>query len=277
MVTMNHLSVEDPGDDSPLLAEAVEAAAPGSALLHRQQITKPDSWDFFLSRYLRKGQALNGNICPSGSVMPLSMLRSRNLALSAVLLLGCYSAVLIPAHLPLKSVVSLSDNNHHKNQVRTHMEPGLGDPFFLSHMFLSLGPVKPISLPAVGSLSAPLVPEPPLASFLLWRSPEHPCVCAAGRAHVLGSATTSGLPGQRGAPGPGSGLSASAWPAPVVEPRWKLPEVHGGGKRRGPSREPPGKSHRPVWRHYQVGRAEGKQSHQKVISCMDLHLWPQDE
>lgn len=123
MVTMNHLSVEDPGDDSPLLAEAVEAAAP-SALLHR----KPDSWDFFLSRYLRKGQALNGNICPSGSVMPLSMLRSRNLALSAVLLLGCYSAVLIPAYLPLKSVVSLSDNNHHKNQVRTHMEPGPSGP-----------------------------------------------------------------------------------------------------------------------------------------------------
>lgn len=49
MVRMNHVSVEDPAIDSPLLAEAVEAAAP-SALPHRQPITKADSWDFFLSR-----------------------------------------------------------------------------------------------------------------------------------------------------------------------------------------------------------------------------------
>lgn len=46
MVTM---SVEDPGDDSLLLPEAVEAAAP-TLLSHRQPITKPGSWDFFLSR-----------------------------------------------------------------------------------------------------------------------------------------------------------------------------------------------------------------------------------
>lgn len=245
MVTMNPLSVEDPGDDSPLLAEAVEAAAP-PALLRRQRITTPGSWDFFLSRCLRRGPAPSGNIGPSCSVTPLSMPRSRNLALSAVLLLGCYSAVLVPAYFPLKSVVSLGDNSHHKNQVRTHVEPGLQGPFFLSHMLPSLGPVEPISLPAVGPLSAPLVPEPPLASVLLWRSPEHPCVCAAGRARVLGPAAAPGLPGQRGAPGPGPGLPASARLAPVAERRRKLPEVRGGGKRRGPSREPPGESHRPV-------------------------------
>lgn len=179
--------------------------------------------------------------------MLLWLLRSGNLALGAALLLGCYSAVLIPAYFPLKShLVSISENNHHKNQVQTHMEPGLQDPFCLSHVFLSSGPVEPISLPAVGPLSAPLVPEAPLASVLLRRSPQHPCVCAAGRAHVLGSATPSGLPGLRGASGPGSGLSAAARPAPVVEPRWKLPEVCGGGKRRGPPREPAGNSHRPV-------------------------------
>lgn len=118
---MNHLSVEDPGDDSPLLPEAVEAATP-SALFHRQPITKPDSWGFFLSRYLRRCHALNVNVCRTHSVMLLWLLRTQNLVLGAVLLFGCYSAVLIPAYFPLKSVVSPSDNNQHKNQVQTHIE-----------------------------------------------------------------------------------------------------------------------------------------------------------
>lgn len=122
MVTMNHLSVEDPGDDSPLLPEAVEAATP-SVLFHRQPIIKPDPRDFFLRRYLRRCHALNVNVCRSRSVMLLSLLRSQNLALGAVLLVGCYSAVLIPAYFPLKSVVSPSDNNQHKNQVQMHIEP----------------------------------------------------------------------------------------------------------------------------------------------------------
>lgn len=47
MVTM---SVEDPGDDSPLLPEAVEVTTP-ALLAHRQPSAKPGSWDFFfLSR-----------------------------------------------------------------------------------------------------------------------------------------------------------------------------------------------------------------------------------
>uniref|UniRef100_H3C909 ST3 beta-galactoside alpha-2,3-sialyltransferase 7 n=1 Tax=Tetraodon nigroviridis TaxID=99883 RepID=H3C909_TETNG len=96
MVTLNHLSEEDPSDDSPLLPEAVEAATP-LRLFHRQPITKPDSWDFFLALLL--------------------LYRSQNLALGAVLLFGCYSAVLIPAYFPLKTVVSPSDTNQHTNQV----------------------------------------------------------------------------------------------------------------------------------------------------------------
>lgn len=51
MVTMNHLSVEDPDNESPLLPEAVEAEAP-TLVSHRQAITKSDSRDFFLSRYV---------------------------------------------------------------------------------------------------------------------------------------------------------------------------------------------------------------------------------
>lgn len=53
MVTM---SVEDPGADSPLLPEAVEAVGAVGALTPArlapgQPITKPGSWDFFfLSR-----------------------------------------------------------------------------------------------------------------------------------------------------------------------------------------------------------------------------------
>lgn len=120
MVTMNRLSVEDPGDDSPLLPEAVKAATP-SALFHRFPITKPDSWDFFLRRYLHRCRALNVNVCWSRSVMSLSLLRSQNLTLGAVLLFGCYSAVLIPAYFPLKSVVSPSDNQH-QNQVQMHIK-----------------------------------------------------------------------------------------------------------------------------------------------------------
>lgn len=118
MVTMNHLSMED----SPLLPKAVEAATP-SLLFHREPIAKPDSWDFFLRRYPRRCRALKVNVCQSGSAMLLSLLRSQNLALGAVLLFGCYSAVLIPAYFPLKSMVSPSDSNQHKNQAKTHIEP----------------------------------------------------------------------------------------------------------------------------------------------------------
>ncbi|XP_070772228.1 ST3 beta-galactoside alpha-2,3-sialyltransferase 7 [Enoplosus armatus] len=88
MVTLNHLSVEDPDDGSPLLPEAAEAATP-TPVFHRQRVvTKTDSKDFFPSR-------------------------RENFAFSLVLLIGCYSAVLIPAYFPLDKVATLSDDNQH--------------------------------------------------------------------------------------------------------------------------------------------------------------------
>ncbi|XP_034754230.1 ST3 beta-galactoside alpha-2,3-sialyltransferase 7 [Etheostoma cragini] len=86
MVTLNHLSVEDPDDGSPLLPEAAEVATP-TPVFHRQRvITNTESREFFLTR-------------------------SENLAFSLVLLIGCYSAILIPAYLPLDKVANLSDDN----------------------------------------------------------------------------------------------------------------------------------------------------------------------
>lgn len=59
MVTLNHLSVEDPDDGSPLLPEAAEASIP-TPVFHRQRvITKTDSRDFFLSRYTSAGTVFN--------------------------------------------------------------------------------------------------------------------------------------------------------------------------------------------------------------------------
>ncbi|KAF1375745.1 hypothetical protein PFLUV_G00223380 [Perca fluviatilis] len=86
MVTLTPLSVEDPDDGSPLLPEAAEAATP-MPVFHRQRvITKTDSMEFFLTR-------------------------SENLAFSLVLLIGCYSAILIPAYLPLDKEATFSDDN----------------------------------------------------------------------------------------------------------------------------------------------------------------------
>ncbi|XP_068578670.1 ST3 beta-galactoside alpha-2,3-sialyltransferase 7 isoform X2 [Cebidichthys violaceus] len=88
MVTLNHLSVEAPDDGSPLLPEAADAATP-TPLFHWQQvIAKTDSRESFLGR-------------------------RENLAFSLVLLIGCYSAILIPAYLPLDKVAALSDDNQH--------------------------------------------------------------------------------------------------------------------------------------------------------------------
>lgn len=88
MVTLNHLSVEDPDNGSSLLPEAAEAAAP-TPVSHRQQVvTKTDSREFFLSR-------------------------SENLAFSLLLLIGCYSAILIPAYFPLDQVATLSNDYQH--------------------------------------------------------------------------------------------------------------------------------------------------------------------
>lgn len=59
MVTMNHLSVEDPDDGFPLLPEAAEAATP-TPVFHRQRVvTKTDSGEFFLSRYISAGAVFN--------------------------------------------------------------------------------------------------------------------------------------------------------------------------------------------------------------------------
>lgn len=69
MVTM---SVEDPGDDSPLLPEAVEAVTPAQ-LARRQPLIKPGSWDFFfLSRWLWCLE-LNVNVWLIPSVTLLSL------------------------------------------------------------------------------------------------------------------------------------------------------------------------------------------------------------
>ncbi|XP_059215716.1 ST3 beta-galactoside alpha-2,3-sialyltransferase 7 [Centropristis striata] len=86
MVTLNHLSVEDSDDGSPLLPEAVEAATHTSVFHRRRVITNAVSREFFLSR-------------------------SENLAFSLVLLIGCYSAILIPAYLPSDKAAPLSDGN----------------------------------------------------------------------------------------------------------------------------------------------------------------------
>ncbi|KAK5854008.1 hypothetical protein PBY51_015112 [Eleginops maclovinus] len=88
MVTLNNLSVEDSYDGSPLLPEAAEAATPTSVFHRLRGITQIESRGFFLSR-------------------------NENLTFSLVLLIGCYSAILIPAYLPSKTVTILSDDNIH--------------------------------------------------------------------------------------------------------------------------------------------------------------------
>ncbi|XP_041645386.1 ST3 beta-galactoside alpha-2,3-sialyltransferase 7 isoform X2 [Cheilinus undulatus] len=85
MVTMNHLSVEDSGDGSPLLSEAVEASTPTPVYHRLRGVTKAKSKEFFLSR-------------------------RDNLIISLVLLIGGYSAILIPAYLPLNKAANISDN-----------------------------------------------------------------------------------------------------------------------------------------------------------------------
>ncbi|KAF3842103.1 hypothetical protein F7725_024054 [Dissostichus mawsoni] len=124
MVTLNHLSVEDPDDGSPLLPEATEAVTPTSVFHRQRGITKTDSREFFLSR-------------------------KENLAFSLVLLIGCYSAILIPAYLPLKKVAVLSDDNLHPKDLSASL---LSDPcqpcWCLNHL-------KPLSCSA-GLLDIPV-------------------------------------------------------------------------------------------------------------------------
>ncbi|XP_071760606.1 ST3 beta-galactoside alpha-2,3-sialyltransferase 7 [Centroberyx gerrardi] len=92
MVTLNHLSVEDPSDGSPLLPEATETSTPTPVIQRPGEVRKPDSREFFLSR-------------------------TKNLALSLVLLTGCYSAILIPAYLPLDKLTAVNDYQQPKDLV----------------------------------------------------------------------------------------------------------------------------------------------------------------
>lgn len=129
--------------------------------------------------------------------------RSENLAFSLVLLIGCYSAILIPAYFPLNKLSAVSDEYQDPKDlvgiphIIRHLK---SSPSLLSHFSLCLPPsssglAKPISLPAVRPLSASLVSEPPQAPVLFCRPPGHPCVCAAGQACALGSVPSSGAPG----------------------------------------------------------------------------------
>lgn len=145
-----------------------------------------------------------------------------------MLLIGCYSAILLPAYFPLDKAGTVSDDYQDpKNLVRTYMQATNLGHFFtptklISMLLLSIGLNKSISLPALRALSTPLVSESPEAYVMLCRPSRHPCVCAAGQACALGSAPSSGAPGHRRAFSPCSCLSASAWPTPITEERWDL-------------------------------------------------------
>lgn len=89
MVTLNHLSVEDPDDGFPLTPDAEEVTTPSSELHTPLQITRTRS-KFFISR-------------------------SVNITISLVLLISCYSAVLIPAYLPVKKGDEDSYSHHPKD------------------------------------------------------------------------------------------------------------------------------------------------------------------
>ncbi|XP_029962808.1 ST3 beta-galactoside alpha-2,3-sialyltransferase 7 [Salarias fasciatus] len=85
MVTLNHLSVEDTEDGSPPLPEAAEATTAEAVSLREPGMNEPDTSEFFLSR-------------------------RENLVLSLLLLIGCYSAILIPAYYPLTAGELLRDD-----------------------------------------------------------------------------------------------------------------------------------------------------------------------
>ncbi|XP_014887647.1 ST3 beta-galactoside alpha-2,3-sialyltransferase 7 [Poecilia latipinna] len=85
MVTLNHLSVEDPDDGAPLLCVAAETTTPTTGCHKQQDILKTESREFFLSR-------------------------KKNLTTSLILLVGCYMAILIPAYFPPNNVSSDSDD-----------------------------------------------------------------------------------------------------------------------------------------------------------------------
>lgn len=81
MVTLNHLSVEDPDEGCALMPEAEESTSPSSERHRPLGTIRKRSEAFFISRTV-------------------------NLSISVVLLIGCYSAILIPAYLPSRKEVS---------------------------------------------------------------------------------------------------------------------------------------------------------------------------
>ncbi|XP_061766184.1 ST3 beta-galactoside alpha-2,3-sialyltransferase 7 [Nerophis ophidion] len=90
MAILNGLSVEEGTHGrSALLPEAAEAAAAAAPAAHKQDAKQMQSEHFFLSR-------------------------SENLSVSVVLLVGCYSAILLPAYFPLQkhSVIDEQDPRH---------------------------------------------------------------------------------------------------------------------------------------------------------------------
>lgn len=90
MVTLNHLSVKDPEDGCPLLPEGAEAGIL-SPVLRRQTVNaKADPKEFFISRRV-------------------------NFAFGLLLLIGSYSAILIPAYFPLDTVAVVSDYQYLKD------------------------------------------------------------------------------------------------------------------------------------------------------------------
>uniref|UniRef100_A0A4W6C4Q2 Lactosylceramide alpha-2,3-sialyltransferase n=1 Tax=Lates calcarifer TaxID=8187 RepID=A0A4W6C4Q2_LATCA len=126
MVTLNRLSVEDPDDGSPLLPEAAEAAIPTPVSHWKRVVTKTDSREFFLSRYMSPGAVFILWTCYLKIQSELCLFslpyRNENLALSLVLLIGGYSAVLIPAYFHLDQVATFSDDyKHPKDLVCTHI------------------------------------------------------------------------------------------------------------------------------------------------------------
>ncbi|KAK7930854.1 hypothetical protein WMY93_007249 [Mugilogobius chulae] len=90
MVTLNHLSVEDPDDGCSLLPEAKETTLPSSDLLKALHTTGTRPETFFISR-------------------------TANLTVSLVLLISCYSAILIPAYLPVQKKADHSFQEHPKD------------------------------------------------------------------------------------------------------------------------------------------------------------------
>lgn len=126
MVIMNHLSVADPEDVSPLLPEAEDMATP-TPVRHRQQAHKKTGpGDVFLSRSISAGlthafvrcdcsERLQRRLCCLFSLLH----RSVNLSFSLVLLVGCYSAILIPAYFPMERPASpIDDYQQPKDLVR---------------------------------------------------------------------------------------------------------------------------------------------------------------